>query len=80
VVGATTVTTVGYGDRYPTTGTGRLVAVGLMLAGLALLGVVTASFASWLLDKVLEVEAESQAATRGDVQALAEQWSRSATT
>jgi voltage-gated potassium channel len=70
---ATTVTTVGYGDRYPTTGTGRLVAVGLMLAGIALLGVVTASFASWLLDKVREVEAESQAATRSDVQALAGQ-------
>jgi hypothetical protein len=44
-----------------------------MLAGIALLGVVTASFASWLLDKVREVEAESQAATHGDVQALAGQ-------
>jgi voltage-gated potassium channel len=44
-----------------------------MLAGIALLGVVTASFASWLLDKVREVEAESQAATRSDVQALAGQ-------
>jgi voltage-gated potassium channel len=69
----TTVTTVGYGDRYPTTGTGRLVAVGLMLAGIALIGVVTASFASWLLDKVREVEAESQAATRRDVEVLARQ-------
>jgi voltage-gated potassium channel len=69
----TTVTTVGYGDRYPTTGTGRLVAVGLMLAGIALIGVVTASFASWLLDKVREVEAESQSATRRDVEALAGQ-------
>jgi len=48
----TTITTVGYGDRYPTTGQGRLVGVGLMLAGIALLGVVTASFASWFLDKV----------------------------
>jgi voltage-gated potassium channel len=69
----TTVTTVGYGDRYPTTGTGRLVAVGLMVAGIALIGVVTASFASWLLDKVREVEAESQSATRRDVEALASQ-------
>jgi voltage-gated potassium channel len=67
----TTVTTVGYGDRFPVTGTGRLIAAGLMLAGIALLGVVTASLASWLLDKVREVEEESQAATRRDVEALA---------
>jgi voltage-gated potassium channel len=66
----TTVTTVGYGDLYPVTATGRFVAVGLMLAGIALLGVVTASVASWLIDRVAEVEEESQAATRRDVQAL----------
>jgi voltage-gated potassium channel len=47
----TTVTTVGYGDQFPTTPEGRLVAVGLMLAGIALLGVVTASIASWLIDR-----------------------------
>ena len=41
----TTITTVGYGDRYPVTGEGRLVAVLLMLAGIALLGVVTAAVA-----------------------------------
>jgi voltage-gated potassium channel len=53
----TTITTVGYGDRFPTTDEGRLVAVGLMLAGIALLGVVTASFASWFLDKVASLTA-----------------------
>ncbi len=67
---ATTVTTVGYGDRFPVTGTGRLVAVGLMLAGIALLGVVTATLASWLVQRVSEVEEASQAATRRDVEAL----------
>lgn len=66
----TTVTTVGYGDRFPVTATGRFVAGGLMLAGIALLGIVTASLASWLIDKVREVEEESQAATRRDVEAL----------
>ena len=54
---ATTVTTVGYGDRFPVTGTGRLIAVAVMLAGIALLGVVTAAFASWLIERVAEVAA-----------------------
>lgn len=43
----TTVTTVGYGDRFPVTPTGRFVAAGLMLAGIALLGIVTASLAAY---------------------------------
>jgi voltage-gated potassium channel len=66
----TTVTTVGYGDRYPITGQGRLIAGGLMLAGIALLGIVTASLASWLIDKVRDVEEHAAAATRADVTAL----------
>lgn len=43
------LTTVGYGDVTPVTPLGRLFAVGLMLCGLALLGAVTGSFSSWLL-------------------------------
>lgn len=70
---ATTVTTVGYGDRYPTTGEGRLVAGLLMLGGIALLGVVTATLASWILDRVRQVEEQAQMATRHDVQQLARQ-------
>jgi voltage-gated potassium channel len=51
----TTVTTVGYGDRYPTTGTGRLVGGALMLVGIALLGVITASIAVWFVDRLRDV-------------------------
>lgn len=52
----TTMTTVGYGDRFPVTSTGRLVAVGLMLGGTALLGSVTATLASWMTERVAEGE------------------------
>jgi voltage-gated potassium channel len=41
-----TVTTVGYGDRYPVSGGGRTVAVILMLVGIGLIGVLTATVAS----------------------------------
>lgn len=45
----TTLSTVGYGDLAPVTPLGRLVAVGVMACGLALLGSVTGTFSSWLL-------------------------------
>ncbi len=41
-----TVTTVGYGDRFPVTAGGRAVAVVLMLLGIGLIGVLTATVAS----------------------------------
>ena len=45
----TTVTTVGYGDKFPTTSMGRVLAVGLMLVGISLMGVITASVAAWFV-------------------------------
>ena len=45
-----TVTTVGYGDHFPTTGAGRAVATVLMLVGIALLGTVSASIAAFFVD------------------------------
>jgi voltage-gated potassium channel len=41
----TTVTTVGYADLSPVTPTGKLVAVALMIGGIALVGSVTATLA-----------------------------------
>lgn len=57
------ITTVGYGDFYPVTQLGRLVATGLMIAGIAVLGMVTAAVASWLVEHVAaETAAELGAA------------------
>jgi voltage-gated potassium channel len=59
----TTITTVGYGDMYPVTSTGRMVAAALMMSGIAVLGVVTASIASWLVQRVEEsTEAAAESA------------------
>ncbi|WP_258946440.1 potassium channel family protein [Lentzea californiensis] len=52
----TTMSTVGYGDHYPVTGEGRLVAGLLMVGGIALLGVITGTIASWLVEKLRGVE------------------------
>jgi voltage-gated potassium channel len=44
-----TVTTVGYGDRYPVTAFGQGVAVLLMLTGIGLIGTLTATVASYFV-------------------------------
>ncbi|GAB7107118.1 potassium channel family protein [Streptomyces phaeofaciens JCM 4814] len=46
---AETLSTVGYGDITPVTTGGRAIAMVMMAGGLALLGAVTGSFSSWLL-------------------------------
>ena len=51
-----TIATVGYGDYSPITFEGRAIAVLLMFSGIAMLSVVTVSFASWFLGRLdLEV-------------------------
>ena len=44
-----TVTTVGYGDMFPVTLAGRVIATMLMLVGIGLFGGLTANLASLLL-------------------------------
>jgi len=66
----TTVTTVGYGDVYPITNTGRIIAVLLMIGGISLVGVVTAALASWIIERVAEEETVSQTATAAHIEEI----------
>jgi voltage-gated potassium channel len=68
----TTMTTVGYGDHAPTTGLGRMIAVGLMLSGIALLGVVTANIAAWFIARFESDDMEERRQTAA-IEALAEE-------
>jgi voltage-gated potassium channel len=54
----TTVTTVGYGDRFPTTTEGRFLAVGLMMLGIALIGVISATIAATFV-KMMQDDSKS---------------------
>ena len=65
-----TITTVGYGDYFPVTPTGQLVAVGVMIGGIALIGVVTATLASWIVEKVGESNKKEEAATKVEMEML----------
>ena len=71
----TTITTVGYGDRYPATVEGRIVAGALMLGGIALLGVVTASIASWFVETVRATGEEVAREAEQDTERQAERTS-----
>lgn len=65
-----TVTTVGYGDLFPVTVPGRIIAVLLMIGGISLIGVVTASLASWIVQRVSEADTANQAATAANIDQL----------
>lgn len=68
----TTITTVGYGDRFPVTSEGRFIAAILMCAGVGLFGILSGFLASWFLesgDKSGNAEIE---ALRQEIAALRE--------
>lgn len=56
----TTITTVGYGDRYPVTTEGRIVGMILMVVGVGLFGTFTGYIASWFAKNEREPEAGSE--------------------
>lgn len=62
-----TITTVGYGDYTPVTVQGRVVAVLLMISGVVLLGLITATFSSWVVERVTRGHDDQLPATRADV-------------
>jgi len=59
-----TMTTVGYGDRYPVTGAGRAVGMLVMAAGVGLFGVLTGFLANaFLAPKAKEADNERRVST-----------------
>lgn len=68
-----TLTTVGYGDFYPITAWGRTVAVLLMCGGVAVVGVVTATLASWVIERAARGHDDDEPATRKQVRELSDQ-------
>ncbi|UFS99255.1 potassium channel family protein [Nocardia huaxiensis] len=58
------VTTVGYGDRYPVTVEGRLVALALMTFGIGLISFAIGTTTSWVMDKLKTVEVSAERTDR----------------
>ncbi len=52
--GIVTITTSGYGDKIPVTGSGRFIAALTMCVGILCAGIVTGSVASWLVERQLK--------------------------
>lgn len=65
-----TITTTGYGDFYPVTAPGRVIGIGVMFSGIALAGIITASLASWILERATRNRDDAEPATRGQMRQL----------
>jgi voltage-gated potassium channel len=67
-----TITTVGYGDKYPITIEGRCIAAVLMIAGVGLFGTVSGLIAAWFLSPHGKNNGDEIAALRKEVRELSE--------
>jgi voltage-gated potassium channel len=65
-----TVTTVGYGDRYPTTTLGRIYAIVVMFGGIALIGVLASFLSSFFLAPPKKAAAEVHGDARDQIAEL----------
>ncbi|MGH8475451.1 MAG: ion transporter [Methylococcales bacterium] len=72
-----TLTTVGYGDRFPVTPEGRLVGVLLMTAGVGLFGTVSGFVATWFLSPKAKQQDTELENLRREIAALREELRRS---
>jgi voltage-gated potassium channel len=58
--GLVTVTTIGYGDKFPVTTEGRLVAGILIIFGVGMISALTASYAAWIMSADSKVSEDSK--------------------
>jgi voltage-gated potassium channel len=67
-----TMTTVGYGDKFPLSTEGRLIAVLVMTAGVGLFGVLSGLVAAWFIQPGQKEEVDDIAELRHEVKQLRE--------